>query len=179
MNIKTRKGFTLTELIAVVVIMGILAAVGMGSYRKSLERAHMTEAYNVSSALLEGVNRYFYDNRTRSDKMCPKLSQLDVGAAKTTSCSPTDYCVSTQYFNITIPSGGTSGCTSGTSGVVTAASKNGGYSIVFYPDFSSVRSQDKCTFTGDKGKNFCIAGGYTACTTNYCCKNTYSGSICK
>lgn len=170
------------ELVAVVVIMGILAAVGMGSYRKTLERSHMTEAYNVGSALLEGVNRYYYDNRNRDNRMCPKMSQLDVGAAKTSACSgDSNYCVQTQYFRITIPSGSGTSCASGKNGVVTAASLNGGYSIVFYPDFAPVRAQDKCAYTTDKGSAFCIAAGYVNCDTSnkFCCKSTATGGLCK
>lgn len=168
-----KKGFTLTELIAVIVILSVLAMVAVGSYRKALERSRMGEAYNIGSTLLEAVNRYYYDNRARTDRKCPKVSDLDVGVAK--KAAQGDYSVTTQYFTITIPSN----CND-TAPVIKATSQNGGYAIEFFPDFSTL-SQEKCSYTTDKGKAFCVTAGYKSCndSSKFCCKGTYSGSICR
>ena len=172
MKIWNKTGFTLMELMAVVVIVSILAAVSVGSYRRTVERAHITEAYNVGSALLEAVNRYYYDNPRASDRSTPSIAHLDVKVAKGSSCAtPSGSCVRTKHFEITVPNSSSS--------VVTAASIKGKYSLIFYPDFSTTRSQEKCAFSADKGKSFCMGAGYKSCGSSFCCKGTVSGSICK
>lgn len=173
-----KKGFTLTELIAVVVVLGVLASVAVGSYRKSVERSRMTEAYTVGSALLEGVNRYYYDNRSRADRKCPKVADLDLTIAKADACSGNEYCVQTQFFQITIPSS----C-SDTAPKVTATNSSSKYAIEFYPDFATNRSQDKCVILDNsaKGKGFCLSAGYKTCSgTAFCCKGTIAtGNLCQ
>ena len=166
---KNKKAFTLTELMAAVVILGILAAVAMGSYSKAIERSHMAEALSVGSAILEGVNRYYYDNRGKSNRKCPKLTDLDVSVSKALgACStPTDYCVKTKYFQITVPNS----CTDSVSAPskVTAARINGAYSIVFYPDFSAVSSVEKCVYANTKGQQICQGAGYKTCNSSAEC----------
>ena len=163
---KNKKGFTLTELMAAVVILGILAAVAMGSYSKAIERSHMAEALTVGSAILEGVNRYYYDNRRKSNRKCPKLTDLDVSVSKALGAcaTPTDYCVKTKYFEITVPND----CNASPA-VVTAARINGAYSIKFYPDFSSVSSLEKCVYANAKGQQICQGAGYKTCNSSSEC----------
>jgi prepilin-type N-terminal cleavage/methylation domain-containing protein len=165
MTINT-KGFTLTELMAVVVIVAILAAVATGSYRHALERSHMAEAYNVGATVLEAVNRYYYDNRYESTRECPKYSDLDMEIAKSGSCNPaSDYCLKTQYFNIKIPAS----CSADK--VVTAERLNGKYSLLFYPDFAPTRSLEKCSYGSNaSGQKICESAGYKTCSGGTCSK---------
>ena len=49
--IKTKKGFTLIELIIVIVIIGILSTVSVPIYRKYIAEATMTEGYTLLGAV--------------------------------------------------------------------------------------------------------------------------------
>lgn len=165
------KGFTLSELMAVVVIVAILASVAVGSYRGAIERSHMTEAYNVGSAVLEAVNRYYYDNRYEATRECPKFTDLDteINSNKVSECDTIkDYCWKTRYFQIEIPQASGNTCTAAE---VKAKRLNNKYTLVFYPDFSTTRSAEKCVY-GDNaaGQNICQSAGYKNCSSGTCTK---------
>ena len=52
------KGFTLLELLVVVVIVGILASVALPQYHKAVERSRAAEAMAIGKTIIESQNRF-------------------------------------------------------------------------------------------------------------------------
>jgi len=68
---KMQKGFTLIELMVVVVVIGILASIGIPSYNDYVTRGKLVEG---TSALSDGrvkMEQFFQDNRTYAGGTCP------------------------------------------------------------------------------------------------------------
>ena len=57
-----QKGFTLIELMIVVAIIGILAAIAIPAYQDYTIRAQVTEGLNLASAVKASVGEYFAQN---------------------------------------------------------------------------------------------------------------------
>lgn len=67
----TQKGFTLIELMIVVVIVAILASIGIPAYSDYVTRGKLVEG---TSALSDGrvkMEQFFQDNRTYAGGPCP------------------------------------------------------------------------------------------------------------
>ena len=63
-RVSPEAGFTLIELMIVVLIIGILASVAIYNYSDYLRRTKLTEAQNALSAYRVAEEQYFQDNRT-------------------------------------------------------------------------------------------------------------------
>lgn len=61
---KLQKGFTLIELMIVVAIIAILAAVSIPAYSDYVRRSKITEATSMLSGLRVNMEQYYQDNRT-------------------------------------------------------------------------------------------------------------------
>lgn len=84
---RQQTGFTLVELMVVVVVIGILASVGLPAYQDYVVRGKLTEATsNLANARVK-MEQYFQDNRT-----------YDAGGG--TTCPPA-IPASSDHFNYT------------------------------------------------------------------------------
>lgn len=61
---KASKGFTLIELMIVVVVVGILASIALPSYSSYVQRSKITEATTNLSSLRVSMEQWYQDNRT-------------------------------------------------------------------------------------------------------------------
>jgi type IV pilus assembly protein PilA len=59
---KRQQGFTLIELMIVVAIIGILAAVAIPQYQDFTKRAHVSEGLNLAAALKAGISEFVTTN---------------------------------------------------------------------------------------------------------------------
>jgi type IV pilus assembly protein PilE len=116
-----QRAFTLIELMIVVAIIAILAAIAVPSYTDYVLRARLTDGFDALVAMQANMERYYQDNRTYekvSDSVQPPCATNTNAGTFTLSClSATDtaYKVqaqgksggSTQGFTYTIDDQGT------------------------------------------------------------------------
>ena len=76
-----QRGFTLTELMITVVIVGILASVAVPAYRSYVDRAKRSEGKAFLSEMQARLERYFFDNNTYT------TTATDLGYQTTTPAS--------------------------------------------------------------------------------------------
>lgn len=85
-----QKGFTLIELMIVVAIIGILAAIAIPAYQDYTVRSQVTEGLNMAGGVKTAVNDYFTDTGEWPDT----IQKAVCGKASTAACAggtDTDY----------------------------------------------------------------------------------------
>lgn len=90
-------GFTLIELIIVVLIVGILAAVSFPAYKDYIRQARRTEAQGVLEGLAQAMQRHFTQNTTYA-------SAITGSAPKPPNIYPTQAPLdgATKYYNLRV-----------------------------------------------------------------------------
>ena len=85
------RGFTLSELLAVAVILAILAVMATGSFRLSTEKARFTEGLQTAEKVAAAMERFYYDNPSLPylQRIYPTMDQLDLSFTDMGECTVT------------------------------------------------------------------------------------------
>lgn len=162
MNQRYQTGFTLAELMAVVVIIGIMAGIGLGSYKKAMERSRFAEGLSLAHNIMEARERYYLENVDKSDadRKTSDYGKLDI---ELTGGSSSGASFTGKNFVVTMVGDG-----------VEAIRRGGNYTIKVFQDSrafgATARSSDRCVGTNTDGKDYCISMGFGNCSGNSCAK---------
>ena len=184
---RSKAGFTLTELMAVVIIVTILAALGLGSYRKAVERTRISDGVTVASNMMGSVDRYYEEivstigsewTITDPDNR-PDVTKLDMafdnrwGPCVNATNDEQGYCIKTPYFEVVVFNGYTDARR-------VKGNALGDYTIRAYsevlPSSPHQRGRPVCRFHNEGGRDICISAGYTTCNNVACCDASYGNN---
>jgi type IV pilus assembly protein PilA len=149
MDNSLRKAFTLIELIVVIIIVGILAAVGISQYSLMVEKARTAEAKIRIGTMCQLAYQYYLENQDMTN-----IRNADVGVDNT--------CSSTGFYKYSVGGGSTwqwlraYRCTSG--GKTPNASREYLYQVSYYPGTGV--STWYCEYTADRSPCFGFPSTY-------------------
>lgn len=96
-----KKGFTLIEMLVVVLIIGILSAVALPNYRKSVEKARTAEAWTILKSINDAVKiKRVEDGRRKNATTNYKFKDLVIKFTDENGNTPTGSDFYTKYFHI-------------------------------------------------------------------------------
>ena len=88
------KGFTLLELLVVVLIIGILAGIALPQYQRAKEKSIMTEGIQLAKQIAEANQRYYLVN----DKYADDIRDLDIEFSGEVKLLSSAYRIETNNF---------------------------------------------------------------------------------
>lgn len=148
-----RKGFTLIEVLTVVLIVSILAAVAMPVYTRAIERSRAMEAMSNVKAINDAIYVYHADK-----ERCPsKFKQLVVTLPVAGTLDSAS--VNTKYFTFTLGAAPVNVPGTPCPGVVGARLNGGDYQYSIYNSYQSVQGKAaslSCAAESDNTKSQAI-----------------------
>jgi type IV pilus assembly protein PilE len=108
------RGVTLIELLIVIVVIGILASIAVGSYRRYLMRANRVDGTTQLLRVQVAEEKYFVQNNTYSSGFGTDAIGMSSSTGVTTLTSPQG------FYTITVVAGSSGALTSSYSATATA-----------------------------------------------------------
>ncbi|MDD2743657.1 MAG: type IV pilin protein [Rhodocyclaceae bacterium] len=127
---KFKQGFTLVELLIVIVILGVLMAIAMPQYNEYVRKARRSDAKSSLLAAAQAMERFYTENTTYNAAV---LGNAATDIAKAVS--------SDGYYTIAFDSAPTSATVCGT--LVTTSATAGAYRLCATP--TGAQSGDSCS----------------------------------
>ena len=78
-SISARRGFTLLELLVVVLIIGVLTAVALPQYTKAVAKTRIMSGFPVGKAIVQAMDEYYLANGKFSGNWAAMAIQLPAG----------------------------------------------------------------------------------------------------
>lgn len=154
MNKRTQKGFTLIELMIVVAIIGILAAIAIPAYNNYTKKARFSEVVASVASIKTAVEQCISDLGSLSD--CDTASTSNATTYGITAVSTTN---TSKYVNSVVIN----------DGVITATTKEvGGLGKTFYEITPTYTTGSQIVWTLNTASTSNYASGYTGCYSALC-----------